>query len=133
MNKSKIIVLSLLAVLVTVLVAGSVTALDKTQNETIEMDGVKFLAPKTDNYTITDVKGVNGAWTYTYEDKKNEIILYISDKIMPEYKMGQEGYDETIGYYNQVIIKDKYVVVASQYPENKDFILPTLYDLNPAQ
>ena len=133
MNKSKIIVLSLLAVLATVLVAGSVTALDKTQNETVEMYKIKFTAPKTDNYTITDVKGVNGAWTYTYEDKKNEIILYISDKVMPEYKMGQEGYDETIGYYNQVIIKDKYVVVASQYPENKDFILPTLYDLNPAQ
>ena len=133
MNKSKIIVLSLLAVLATVLVAGSVTALDKTQNETIEMDGVKFLAPKTENYTITDVKGVNGYKTYTYSDEKNKITLYVSDAPMPEYELGPERYDQYVGYYNYVVIKDKYVLVASEFSENKDFVLQSLYDLNPDQ
>ena len=131
MKLKKIITILGIMLLVTVLSSTTITALDKTQNETIDMYNIKFTAPKTDNYTITNVKGVNGAWTYTYEDKKNEITIYISDKVMPEYKMGQEGFDEYIGYYNQVIIKDKYVVVASKFSENKDFILPTLYDLNP--
>ena len=133
MNKSKIIVLSLLIVLAIILVAGSVTALDKTQNETIEMDGVKFLAPKTENYTITDVKGVNGYKTYTYSDEKNDLTVYVSDGPMPEYELGPERYDEYIGLYNYVVIKDKYVVVGSKFSENKDFVLQSLYDLNPAQ
>ena len=116
----------LITLLIATTICGIVTALDTTQNETIEMNGIKFVAPKTDNYTITDVKAPNGVWTWTYSDDKNEITVYVSDADMPEYKLYTEQWNEYEGYTQMFPVGDKYVMVGSQYEENKDFIVDSL-------
>ncbi len=128
--KTKTGVIFLLFILAMSFIVG-VNALNPEENETIEMNGIKFAAPKTDNYTITDIKGVNGAWTWTYTDDKNEITVYVCDEDMPEYKLYVEEWNEYEGYTQMRPVKDKWVMVGSQYEENKDFIYDSLAELNP--
>ena len=130
MNKKTIISLGIITLLAFLLMS-SVSALDTTKNKTIDMNGIKVCVPESDNGTITNISDSNGNWVYTYDDEKNKITIYVSDIDMPEFKLGQEEYDSTYGYHNMVMIKDKYVLVGSEYRENKDFMLSTIYELNP--
>ena len=130
MNKKTIISLGIITLLAFLLIS-SVSALDTTKNKTIDMNGIKVCVPESDNGTITNISDSNGNWVYTYDDEKNKITIYVSDIDMPEFKLGQEEYDSTYGYHNMVMIKDKYVLVGSEYKENKDFMLSTIYELNP--
>ena len=130
MNKKTIISIGIITLLAFLLIS-SVSALDTTKNKTIDMNGIKVCVPESDNGTITNISDSNGNWVYTYDDEKNKITIYVSDIDMPEFKLGQEEYDSTYGYHNMVMIKDKYVLVGSEYRENKDFMLSTIYELNP--
>ena len=107
------------------------TALDTTKNTTIEMNGIKICVPQTDQGKITNASSPQGVWTYTYADDKNNITIYVSDEIMPEYALLKEEYSEIEGYTQQIGVKDKYVMVASPYHENKDFIINHIKELNP--
>ena len=131
MTKNKQIILILTLTILLSCTIGAVTALDPTQNETIEMNGVKFAAPKTDNYTITDIKAPDGTWTWTYADDKNEITVYVCDKIMPEYKIYEEQWNEYEGYTQMIPVGDKWVMFGSMYEENKDFMIDSVSALNP--
>lgn len=108
------------------------TALDTTKNQTIEMNGIKICVPETDQGKITNASSPQGIWTYTYSDDKNNITIYVSDELMPEYALLKEEYNQIEGYTQQIGTKDgKYVMVASPYHENKDFIIQHIKELNP--
>ena len=107
------------------------TALDTTKNTTIEMNGIKICVPQTDQGKITNASSPNGVWTYTYSDDANNITIYVCDEIMPEYALIKEEYNQYDGYTQQFQVKDKYVMVASTYAENKDFIIQHIKELNP--
>lgn len=128
--KNKIIgVLILLAILTTLT---TTTALDTTKNTTIELNGIKLCVPQTSTSTITNASSPEGVWTYTYTDDENNITIYVCDELMPEYALLKEEYNEIEGYTQQIGTKDnKYVMVASPYRENKDFILDHVKELNP--
>lgn len=132
MHKKNIITLMGILVITLVLMS-TASALDTTKNKTIDMNGIKVCVPETDNGTLTNISDSNGNWVYTYEDEKNEIIVIVSDIDMPEFELGTEKYDSIYGYHNMVPIKDKYVLVGSEYSENKDFMLNSLYELNPLE
>ena len=107
------------------------TALDETKNTTIEMNGIKICVPQSDQGKITNASSPQGVWTYTYSDDANNITIYVCDEIMPEYALLKEEYNEIEGYTQQFQVKDKYVMVASTYSENKDFIMKHIKELNP--
>ena len=107
------------------------TALDTTKNTTIEMNGIKICVPQTDQGKITNASSPQGIWTYTYSDDANNITIYVCDEIMPEYALIKEEYNQYDGYTQQFQVKDKYVMVASTYAENKDFIIKHIKELNP--
>lgn len=106
------------------------TALDTTKNQTIEMNGIKICVPQTDQGKITNASSPQGVWTYTYSDDANNITIYVCDEMMPEYAFKEE-WNEYDGYTQQFQLKDKYVMVASTYAENKDFIMKHIKELNP--
>lgn len=123
-----------ITLLIALLLATSLTcthALDKTKNQTIEMNGIKIAVPETDQGKITDIKGPTGAWTWSYTDEKNKIVIYVCDEDMPEYKLYTEEWNEYDGYTQMRPVKDKYVMVGSEYEENKDFMYDSLKELNP--
>ena len=107
------------------------TALDTTKNTTIEMNGIKICVPQTEQGKITNASSPQGIWTYTYSDDANNITIYVCDEIMPEYALIKEEYNQYDGYTQQFQVKDKYVMVASTYAENKDFIIKHIKELNP--
>ena len=107
------------------------TALDETKNTTIEMNGIKICVPQSDQGKITNASSPQGVWTYTYSDDANNITIYVCDEIMPEYALIKEEYNQYDGYTQQFQVKDKYVMVASTYAENKDFIIKHIKELNP--
>ena len=107
------------------------TALDESKNTTIEMNGIKICVPQTEQGKITNASSPQGIWTYTYSDDANNITIYVCDEIMPEYALIKEEYNQYDGYTQQFQVKDKYVMVASTYAENKDFIIKHIKELNP--
>jgi hypothetical protein len=111
----------LIAVLLTTILVGAVTAIDPTQNETITMNGVKFDAPITGNYTITDIKAPNGAWTWTYDDPEHEVYVYVCDERAPEYSVNEE-WSDIEGYTQMRPDGEKWVVVCSMDSGVKDMI-----------
>lgn len=119
----------LLATIFVVSICSVGFALNPNENTTVEVNSINLTVPKTDNYTITDIKGIEGSWTYTYSDEKNDITVYVCDEIAPEYSM-TETYNQYEGYCQMKAVKDKYVVVCSKYPENKDFVFNSLDDAN---
>ena len=106
-------------------------ALDTTKNTTIEMNGIKIAVPETDQGKITNISSPEGIWTYTYTDDKNKIVIYVSDADMPEYQIYKEQWNEYDGYTQMRPVKDKYVMVGSEFEENKDFMYDSLKTLNP--
>lgn len=123
-----------ITLLVALLLATSLTcthALDKTKNQTIEMNGIKIAVPETDQGKITNATSPEGIITYTYTDDKNKLFIYVSDADMPEYKLYIEEWNKFEGYTQMRPVKDKYVLVASDYAENKDFMYDSLKELNP--
>lgn len=96
-------------------------ALDPTQNETIEMNGVKFDAPKTSNYTIDKAKGPTGAWTWTYDDPEHEFYVYVCDERAEEYSV-TEKWSDLEGYTQMRPVGDKWVVVCSMQSDIKDMV-----------
>lgn len=129
--KLKTITAVTLILLLSMLTTTSIHALDESKNTTIEMNGIKICVPETDQGKITNASSPNGVWTYTYSDDANNITIYVCDEIMPEYALIKEEYNEIEGYTQQFQVKDKYVMVASTYPENKDFIMKHIKELNP--
>ena len=130
MNK-KIIPILLVITLIGLTTLTTTTALDKTKNTTIEMNGIKICVPETDQGKITNATTPHGTITYAYRDDKNKITIYVTEEIMPEYSMYKEEWNEYEGYTQVKIIGDKYVMVASEYAENKDFMYDSLKELNP--
>ena len=121
----------LLITLLTLTTITSIHALDTTKNTTIEMNGIKIAVPETDQGKITNASSPDGIWTYTYTDDKNKIVIYVSDANMPEYQMYKEQWNEYDGYTQMRPVKDKYVMVGSEYEENKNFMYDSLKELNP--
>ena len=130
MNK-KIIPILLVITLIGLTTLTTTTALDKTKNTTIEMNGIKICVPETDQGKITNATSPEGIITYTYTDDKNKLFIYVSDADMPEYKLYIEEWNKFEGYTQMRPVKDKYVLVASDYAENKDFMYDSLKELNP--
>lgn len=123
-----------ITLLIALLLATSLTcthALDKTKNTTIEMNGIKIAVPETDQGKITNATSPEGIITYTYTDDKNKLFIYVSDADMPEYKLYIEEWNKFEGYTQMRPVRDKYVLVASDYAENKDFMYDSLKELNP--
>lgn len=123
-TKQKITTILILGLLLVVIGMSTVSALNKAENETITMNGVTFNAPKTDNYTISNATDQQGGKTFTYDDKKNELYVYVCDNDAPEYSL-QENWDKLDGYSQKLYVGDKTVVACSKYSENKDFVLET--------
>jgi hypothetical protein len=95
------------------------------------MNGIKIAVPETDQGKITNTSSPDGIWTYTYTDDKNKIVIYVSDANMPEYQLYKEQWNEYDGYTQMRPVKDKYVMVGSEFEENKDFMYDSLKELNP--
>ena len=121
----------LLITLLTLTSITSIHALDKTKNQTIEMNGIKICVPETDQGKITNVTTPQGTITYSYMDDKNKITIYVTEEEMPEYSPYREEWNQYEGYTQVKKIGDKYVMVASEYAENKDFMWDSLKELNP--
>lgn len=119
MKKTVPVIITLL--LLATLLSGIVSAIDTTQNETITMNGIKFDAPKTGNYTIDSIKGADGTWTWTYDDKEHECYVYVCDVRAPEYDV-QEKWSDIEGYTQMRPVGDKWVVVCSMDPSVKDML-----------
>ena len=130
MNK-KIIPILLVITLIGLTTLTTTTALDKTKNQTIEMNGIKICVPETDQGKITNVTTPQGTITYSYMDDKNKITIYVTEEEMPEYSPYREEWNQYEGYTQVKKIGDKYVMVASEYAENKDFMWDSLSELNP--
>lgn len=130
MNK-KIIPILLVITLIGLTTLTTTTALDKTKNQTIEMNGIKICVPETDQGKITNVTTPQGTITYSYIDDKNKITIYVTEEEMPEYSPSREEWNQYEGYTQVKKIGDKYVMVASEYAENKDFMWNSLSELNP--
>lgn len=121
----KIILLTIISLVLLSCIA-SVNALNRAENETITVNGVTFNAPKTDNYTITNASDQQGGKTFTYDDPKNELYVYICDNDAPEYSL-QENWDKLDGYSQKIYVGKKTVVACSKYSENKDFVIETVH------
>ena len=130
MNK-KIIPILLVITLIGLTTLTTTTALDKTKNQTIEMNGIKICVPETDQGKITNVTTPQGTITYSYMDDKNKITIYVTEEEMPEYSPYREEWNQYEGYTQVKKIGDKYVMVASEYAENKDFMWDSLSELTP--
>ena len=117
----KMITIGLLLIFLVTLTAGTLVAIDPKDNETITMNGIKFDAPKTGNYTIDSTKAPDGTWTWTYTDREHDLWVYVCDERAFEYDL-QEQWSDLDGYNQMRPVGDKWVVVCSEYRDVKDMV-----------
>ena len=123
-NKKNKIIPLLLLLLLTTLLATTTIAADLSKNTTVEMNGIKFDVPLTNNNTTNEYKEQGTAWAY--EDYQNNISVYVCDERPPEYSPNEQ-FNSATGTYEQLTpLGDKWVVVCAESADEKDFVWKSL-------
>ena len=91
------------------------------ENKTVEIDGIKFDAPVTNNNTTSYTKLDDGSIAWSYEDYQNNVSVYISDTRLPGYNTS-ESYNELDGYNQIRPIGDKWFVVCADRASDKNMV-----------
>ena len=90
----------LLLILLTASLTSIVFADDARENKTVEIEGIKFDAPITQNNTTSFTKLDDGSISWEYIDYDNNVSVFISKTRLPGYNT-TESYNELDGY-NQI-------------------------------
>lgn len=91
------------------------------ENKTIEIEGIKFDTPVTNNNTTNFVKTPSGGITWAYEDYQNNVSVYVMDD-MPVDVSTKQSYDELSGFNQMRPIGDKWFVVYADRQDDLEMI-----------
>ncbi len=109
--------LLLVIVLMVVMVSGCVSG--EKENVTVEMNGILFDAPVTNNNTTSFTKLDDGSINWAYEDYENNVSVYVDENMPLDYST-QEQWDELSGYNQMRPVGDKWVIVCADNADDKD-------------
>jgi len=124
-NKKNMIIPLLLLLLTLTLLPTTIASPDLSKNTTVEMNGIKFDVPITNNNTTNEYKTDQGS-NWAYEDYQNNISVYVSDERPPEYST-TEQFDSHTGTISQLTtINGKWIVVCADDFDAKDFVWNSL-------
>ena len=114
-----------LLIILTTLLATTAIAVDLSKNTTVEMNGIKFDVPITNNNTTNEYKTDKGS-NWAYEDYQNGLSVYVDDERPPEYST-TEQFNSVSGTYEQLVpLGGKWVVVSAETADVKDFVWNSL-------
>lgn len=119
---SIILLVLLTTILLPVCIAG--TSADLSHNTTLEMNGVKFDVPLSNNNTTNEYKEQGTTWAY--EDYEHGISVYVCTQRPTEYSPNEQ-FNSATGTYEQLTpLGDKWVVVCAESADEKDFVWKSL-------
>jgi len=123
-NKKNMIIPLLLLLLTLTLLPTTIASADLSKNTTLEMNGVKFDVPLSNNNTTNEYKEQGSTWAY--EDYEHGISVYVCTQRPSEYSPNEQ-FNSATGTYEQLTpLGDKWVVVCAESADEKDFVWKSL-------
>jgi hypothetical protein len=124
MTNYKKLTITLLLLLTIISCIGTINAIDTNDNVTVEMYGVKFDAPTTNNNTTNFTNHDTGV-IWDYEDYEHKLSVYVSDSKPIGYSE-KEQVNPIDGVNQMTEIDGKWVVVSAADHDVKDMVWNSL-------